>query len=184
MPGIYRGACIYNKRTTLIVANELRNTEHNASLKLFASREQERDKAFTVFQGPLLKRLSSLLEKTVVGLWNIYQLKGGFMKRHEITIDDIDEMGWGLIKMGIRATPPKQVIEELGKQSVIQVIDTKDFVKEKGTKEIVKEMGTKEIVKEMGTKEIVREMGIEKIVSEVGVEEIEAYLKELKAKQS
>ena len=53
-PGVLRSTNIYAKHVTLLLLNELRNEPHNAFVKTFASRKQQKAKAFALLQQGLV----------------------------------------------------------------------------------------------------------------------------------
>ena len=50
LPGVYRSDNLYVAHITILVLNQLRDEPHNALVKAFASRQQEKAKAFRLLR--------------------------------------------------------------------------------------------------------------------------------------
>ncbi|MEO5347986.1 MAG: hypothetical protein H7834_16665 [Magnetococcus sp. YQC-9] len=69
--GVYQSQPLWGGAIRLILLNELADEKRNAPLKCFASRREERKKAFQTIKQTGLFRISVAFGQTVVGLWRL-----------------------------------------------------------------------------------------------------------------
>jgi len=91
-PGLYRSSYPMVERVAILVLNKLRPETHNAYIKLFASREEEKQKAFDLLAK--IKKLPSWLWLYMSGLKQVmFPWKGEEEMTVEITADYVMKIG-------------------------------------------------------------------------------------------
>ncbi len=112
--GVYRSPLPLLRRVWLLVLNELPPSPHNAYVKLFASREQEREAAFAAL-GPPIASESPPLQDYVVGLQRTLELKGESGMAEILTPDKIMEMGHEMRQRILETATPEERLVGLTK---------------------------------------------------------------------
>ncbi len=158
--GVYYTKIPLLKQAILIVLNELSDEPHNAWLKCFASRYQEKRKAFALLDKMESKKLNLFLS----GLrkhW--FEEKKEYKMNTELTPESLIEMGksWG-----------EFYLSHLNAEERLAGLDAEERLAGLGTKERLAGLKTREIVSAVDHK---------KILAELSVEEIETYLHQIKA---
>ena len=97
--GVYQSDYQLLKNITLISLNKLSDMPHNAWIKCFASRQQEKSKAFNLLKtsGLTLSTVTTQLSRFVGGLWQLMLATKGEHMITEMTREQMIEMGemWG-----------------------------------------------------------------------------------------
>jgi len=91
--GVYRSINPVLERIHLICLNQLKPEPHNAFIKCFASRTNEKRKAFSLIRRELQSDLSTQLYWFIKGLWEHWFKKGKAEMREPLTTEDVLEMG-------------------------------------------------------------------------------------------
>ena len=111
-PGVYRSVQPLLSRVGLILLNELPAAEHNAFVKVFASRQRERDEAF--------QRLNELVEPTQLEMYLLglrrKLLQGENTMSTQVTPQDILELGEAYRKRIIETATPQERLAGLEPQ--------------------------------------------------------------------
>ena len=92
-PGIYKSRNPLAESVTLLLLNELADTPHNAWLRCFASRKQEKKSAFATLMGRGFSSFSHQLQWFLEGLLHHWFATGGENMETEITPDDVMWIG-------------------------------------------------------------------------------------------
>jgi len=172
--GVYQSRHPLLESVPLLTLNELSGEPHNAYIKCFASRMQEKKAAFRILGGQNIGPLSEELLWFLQGLWKHWFSKGGAPMKQELTPEQVMEMGrmWGDV-----------YLSTLSAEKVVRAVGTEDIVKAVGTEDIVKAVGTEDFVKAVGTEDIIRAIGSEELLKGLSVKKIEAYLRKLKKRK-
>ena len=117
--GVYRSPLPLLRRVWLLVLNEL--SPHNAYVKLFASREQEREAAFAVL-GPPIATESPSLQAYVMGLQQTLELKGESGMAEILTPDKIMEVGQEMRQRILETATPEERLMGLTKAERRQLL--------------------------------------------------------------
>ena len=127
LPGVYRSENIYVAHITLLVLNQLRDESHNALVKAFASRAQEKAKAFRLLRR--FWRLSTELLLMFEVLQTIWSLPEGATMNEILTPERVLEIGQEWKRILIQHTPKAELKEllstELKQELIEQGIDQK-----------------------------------------------------------
>ncbi len=90
-PGVYRSQNRYIAHITLVVLNQLQAESQNALVKTFASRSQEKSKAFELLQQNW--QLSTELWAMLDGLQTIWSLPEGVKMSEALTVEQVMKIG-------------------------------------------------------------------------------------------
>ena len=172
--GVHRSGNPMLEAVPLLTLNDLSKEPHNAYVKCFASRMQEKRAAFRILKGRNISPLSMRLLRLLQGLWKLWFSKGGDFMKQELTPEDVMEMGkmWG-----------DAYLSSLSPEDLVKAVGTEDLVRAVGTEDLVRAVGTEDFVRAVGTKNIVKAIGSEEILKGMSVKEIEAYLRKRKKKR-
>jgi len=113
--GIYRSPLPLLRRVWLLVLNELPPSPHNAYVKLFASREQEREAAFAALDEPTLTE-SPPLYAFMIGLQRTMDVKGESNMAELMTPDKIMEIGEEIRQRVLETATPEERLAGLAPQ--------------------------------------------------------------------
>jgi len=187
--GVYRSRHPLLESVPLLTLNELSEEPHNAYIKCFASRKQEKRAAFRMLKGsPLSEKLLWFLQ----GLWKHWFSKGGVFMKQELTPEDVMEMGkmWGDTYLSslsaedlVKAVGTEDIVKAVGTEDLVKAVGAEDFVKAVGTEDLVKAVGTENILKWLKPEDRLRGLRPEERISGLSVKEIEACLRKLKKKK-
>ena len=173
-PGVYQNLHPLTEFITLILLNELADTPHNAWIKCFASRKQEKKSAFEMLMSKSFSSLNRRLQWFIEGLFHYLFKTGGKDMDIEITPDDVMKIGkkWQMaILSGLK---PEDRLAGLAPKDRLAGLAPKDRLAGLALKDRLAGLTPKD-----------RLAGIEPgdILAEFTLEEIEAHLKKLKNKQ-
>lgn len=112
--GVYQSPLPLLRRIWLLVLNELPASPQNAFVKLFASRDQEREAAFGALGAPMATE-SPTLQAYVMGLQRTLELKGESGMAEILTPDDIMEVGHEMRQRIIETATPEERLMGLTK---------------------------------------------------------------------
>lgn len=118
-PGVYRSTNPLLQRIHLICLNQLQPQPHNAFIKCFSSRPNEKRKAFSLIQRELERHLSTQLYWFISGLWKHWFKKGKTEMREPLTTEDVLEMGkmWG--DAFLATVPPQEYLSHHKPEEVL-----------------------------------------------------------------
>lgn len=105
--GVYHSALPLLRRVRLLVLNELPSKPHNAYVKLFASREREREAAFEALSEPEVT-ISSQLHAYMFGLQETLDVMGESNMAEMLTPDRIMEIGEKIRQRVLDAATPEE----------------------------------------------------------------------------
>jgi len=100
LQGVYRSRYEVLNQIVLLSLNELSNQPQNAFIKCFASRLQEKRRAFNTVKRYRWQSMTTQLKWFIAGLWDFwFALKGDDLMNVELTPEEITEMGkmWGQV---------------------------------------------------------------------------------------
>ncbi len=120
-PGVLRSSNIYASHITLLLLNELRDEPHNAFVKTFASRKQQKAKAFVLLQQ--FHELSVDLLRLLEGLETIWSLPEGAKMSELLTVEQVIEIGKERSRLLLHNLPPEEIdpyINPLYKQQLVE----------------------------------------------------------------
>ena len=108
--GVYESRPLWGGVLRLILLNELADGPQNAPLKCFASRQEERKKAFKTIARTGLFRLSVALDRIIVGLWRL-QMKSSLNppEMEGITPEDVSQLGREWFESMVDMTPEEEL---------------------------------------------------------------------------
>jgi hypothetical protein len=110
------------KSVPLLVLNELSDEPHNAYIKCFASRMKEKKAAFRMLKRQNTGSFSLKLLWLLQGLWNHWFSKGGDPMKHELTPEQVIEMGkmWGDVYLS--TLNPEERLRGLGPEELLKAL--------------------------------------------------------------
>ena len=117
--GVYRSPLPLLRRIWLLVLNDLPPNPHNAYVKLFASREQERGAAFAALDSPTITE-SVPLHAYMMGLQQTLELKGEGDMAELLTPDRIMEIGEEIRQRVLETATPEEKLAGLGPQERLE----------------------------------------------------------------
>ena len=103
--GVYLSALPLLRRVRLLVLNELPSTPHNAYVKLFASREREREAAFEALSAP---EVTIAIARLHVWSARTLEVKGESNMAEMLTPDRIMEIGEKIRQRVLDAATPEE----------------------------------------------------------------------------
>lgn len=111
-PGVYLSQNPWTSTLRIILLNELADTPGNAPIKCFASRMEERKKAFETIRQAKLFRLSIGFGRTMTNIWRL--LMNNAAQDHwnleELTLDGVQELGKEWIEFLLDAIPAEELL--------------------------------------------------------------------------
>ena len=108
--GVYEAKPTWGGVIRLILLNELSDEAHNASLKCFASRQEERKKAFETIKHTGLFKLSVSFGRIIVGLWRLL-MKGSLNspEMEGVTPEYVTQLGKEWLDLLVDTTPDEEL---------------------------------------------------------------------------
>ncbi|MEO5334321.1 MAG: DUF4351 domain-containing protein [Magnetococcus sp. YQC-5] len=108
--GVYQSNPFWGGNIRLILLNELADEPHNAPLKCFSSRQEERKKAFKTIRQSGLNKLSVSFGQIINGLWRLL-MKGSLNtpEMEGVTSDYMIQFGKDLFVAIMDATPDEEL---------------------------------------------------------------------------
>ena len=113
--GVYRSPLPLLRRVWLLVLNDLPPHPHNAFVKLFASREQEREAAIAALDAPTITE-SAPLYAYMMGLQRTLDVKGESDMAELLTPDKILEIGEEIRQRVLETATPEEKLAGLDPQ--------------------------------------------------------------------
>ena len=110
--GVYRSQLPLLRRVWLLVLNELDPQPHNAYVKIFASRAEERETAFALLDIPVVEETADL-QSYILGLRSTMEAIGESQMSQELTPEKIMEIGEQVREFVLETTKPENVGETL-----------------------------------------------------------------------
>ena len=123
--GVYHSALPLLRRVWLLVLNELPSKPHNAYVKLFASREREREAAFEALSAPEVT-ISSQLHAYMFGLQETLEVKGESDMAEMLTPDRIMEIGEKIRQRVLDAATPEERLAGLDPEERLAGLDPEE----------------------------------------------------------
>ncbi len=105
--GVFSSPLPLLRRVWLLVLNDLPPHPHNAFVKLFASREEEREAAFAVLNSPTVTE-SPPLQAYMMGLQRTLKMKGESDMAEILTPDKIMEIGQKMRQSILESATPEE----------------------------------------------------------------------------
>jgi len=183
----------------LLCLNELSKEMHNAFVKCFASRRQEKTVAFNAIMQEWIKKLNPELQRFIDGLlcyW--FSEKGEHMETLELTPEKVKEMGkmWAdMVLSGMsvddvlaRFSPddvlsrykPEEVLSRYKPEEVLSLYNPEERLKGIGTEERLKGLEPEERLKGLEPEERLKGLGLKERLKGLSEAEIEEYLREIR----
>lgn len=188
-PGIFYTKIRGFRNVILMSLNDLSNAPHNAFFKCFASRRQEKQKAFDLLKRVNLPSLTQRLEWFLAGLWEYwFQLEGQNMNI-ELTPEQVMEMGqmWGEIHLSLlpveqrlAGLAPAERLTGLKPQEVLSLFPPEERLKGLKPQERLQGLKPQEVLSLFQPTERVRGLKPQEVLSQFQPEEIEQYLNQVK----
>lgn len=116
--GVFRSSLPIMRRVLLLALNRLPATSNNAMVKLFASRDRERDAAFAALDRHLFKE-SPELGAYVLGLMQTFNVKGELNMAETLTPEKVMEYGKRIQELIIEAGTPEQRLAGLSPDEIL-----------------------------------------------------------------
>ena len=160
--GVYRSTNPLLQRIHLICLNELQPEPHNVFMKCFASRTNEKRKAFSLIRRELQSDLSTQLYWFVRGLWRHWFKKGKVEMSEVLTTQEVLEMGkiWG--------------------DNFFSVVTPEEAFSHYKAEDAARYYKPEELLNHVEPKDAARFYKSEELLSALSLEEIEAYLRRVK----
>jgi hypothetical protein len=175
--GVYRSQYPLLSQVTLLSLNQLSDEPHNAWVKCFASRLDEKQKAFEQLSHSI-KTLSWPLEQIITSLWQFwFILKGGKMKI-ELTPEQVEQTGkmWG--ERYLRSLPIEEIMRYVKPEELMRYVKPEDILAQlKPTERLA---GLKPMERLVGLKPSERLAGLK----QQELDELEQQIKKLKQKKT
>ena len=109
----------------LLVLNDLPPHPHNAFVKLFASREQEREAAFAALDSPTVT-MSPQLHAYMTGLQETLEVKGEIDMAETLTPDKIMEIGEKIRQRVLETATAEEKLAGLDPKEILAGIDPQE----------------------------------------------------------
>lgn len=132
--GVYRSPLPLLRRVWLLVLNDLPPSPHNAYVKLFASREQEREAAFAALDAPTLTE-SPPLYAFMIGLQRTMDVKGESNMAELMTPDKIMEIGEEIRQRVLETATPEERLAGLAPQERLAGLEPQERLEGLGPQE-------------------------------------------------
>jgi hypothetical protein len=113
----------------LLVLNDLPPHPHNAFVKLFASREQEREAAFAALNSPTVT-MTPQLHAYMFGLQETLEVKGEINMAEILTADKIMEIGEKIRQRVLETATPEEKLAGLDPKDILAGFEPQDILAE------------------------------------------------------
>ncbi|MYC94912.1 MAG: hypothetical protein F4X14_08065 [Caldilineaceae bacterium SB0661_bin_32] len=123
--GVFRSPLPLLRRVWLLVLNDLPPTPHNAFVKLFASREQERKAAFGALAATEVT-MSPQLHAYMFGLQETLEVKGEIDMAEMLTPDKIMEIGEKIRQRVLETATPEEKLAGLDPQERLEGLEPQE----------------------------------------------------------
>ena len=183
--GVYLNESYVVKPVRMILLNELADTPYNSFFKCFASRKSEKETAFSRMEKFKTDELPITFwnyASILIKLW--FSIKGGFMKKKEITPEDVMRMGEMMGEAYLSSVSLDDFLSRFDQKEVLSRYTPEEIVKALKPEEIVKALKPEEIMKALKPEEIVKTLKPEEIMKALKPEEIEDFLRKMKSEHS
>ncbi|MCP4105618.1 MAG: hypothetical protein GY749_08795, partial [Desulfobacteraceae bacterium] len=192
--GVYLNESYVVKPVQLILLNELADTPHNSFFKCFASRKSEKEAAFSrmkKFETDELPITFWNYASILIKLW--FSIKGGFMKKKEITPEDVMRMGEMMGEAYLSSVSiddflsrykPEDIMKEFKPEERIKGLKPEDIMKALKPEERIKGLKPEERIKGLRPEERIKGLKPEDIMKALKPEDIEEFLRKMKSKHS
>ncbi len=117
--GVFRSHLPLLRRVWLLVLNDLPSQPHNAYVKLFASREREREAAFAALDAPVVAE-SPRLQVYMVGLQRALDVKGEIEMAEVLTPEKVMEIGEKVRQRILELATPDEIDDTL-RQRILEM---------------------------------------------------------------
>lgn len=125
--GVYRSTNPVLQRIHLICLNELQPKQHNAFIKCFASRTNEKRKAFSLIRRELQGDLSTQLYWFIKGLWEHWFKKGKAEMREPLTSEKVLEIGKMWTDNVFSIIPPEEALSYYKPQELLSRLPVEEI---------------------------------------------------------
>ena len=127
--GVFRSPLPLLRRVWLLVLNDLPPHPHNAFVKLFASREQEREAAFAALNSPTVT-MTPQLHAYMFGLQETLEVKGEINMAEILTPDKIMEIGEKIRQRVLETATPEEKLAGLDPKDILAGFEPQDILAE------------------------------------------------------
>ena len=127
--GVFRSPLPLLRRVWLLVLNDLPPHPHNAFVKLFASREQEREAAFAALDSPTVT-MTPQLHAYMLGLQETLEVKGEINMAEILTADKIMEIGEKIRQRVLETATPEEKLAGLDPKDILAGFEPQDILAE------------------------------------------------------
>ena len=173
--GVFRSPLPLLRRVWLLVLNELPPQPHNAFVKLFASREQEREAAFATLAAPTVT-MSPQLHAYMFGLQETLEVKGGRDMAEMLTPDKIMEIGEKIRQRVLETATPEERVAGLDPQERVAGLDPRERLAGLDPQEILAGLDPQERVAGLDPRERLAGLDPQEILAGLDPQEILAGL--------
>jgi hypothetical protein len=123
--GVYRSSYLFLNRVLLLALNELLPKPNNAFVKLFASRQQEREAAYAALDASVLEE-SPRLHTYLVGLKRVLDVKGDVGMAKTLTKEEVIEIGEMVCQRVLEMATPEERLFGLGAEERLAGLGPKE----------------------------------------------------------
>jgi hypothetical protein len=183
--GIYHSDNCFIADIPLISLNTLPNTERNAWIRCFASKKQERKKAFDYLDQVDLKKLSQALRWAIMGLRNIFfgrpkvDTENLLMEPEEIMrVGKFWEKSWE--KGYLDSLSPEERLQGLDAETVLSHFDSDTVLNHFDSDTVLSHFDSDTVLSHFDSDTVLSHFDSETILKHLTPEQIEAYLKKIK----
>ena len=125
--GVFRTTILFVGRVMLLALNRLPARTNNAFVKLFASREQEREAGFASLEKSVLAE-SSDMHAYVLGLRQTLNVKGGSIMAEVLTPEKVLEYGKRIRQLVFETGTPEERLAGLSPDEILAALSTDEIL--------------------------------------------------------
>ena len=143
--GVFRTTIPFVGRVMLLALNRLPARTNNAFVKLFASREQEREAGFASLEKSVLAE-SSDMHAYVLGLRQTLNVKGGSIMAEVLTPEKVLEYGKRIRQLVFETGTPEERLAGLSPDEILAALSTDEILAHLRPDEILARLSPDEIL--------------------------------------
>jgi hypothetical protein len=143
--GVFRTTIPFVGRVMLLALNRLPARTNNAFVKLFASREQEREAGFASLEKSVLAE-SSDMHAYVLGLRQTLNVKGGSTMAEVLTPEKVLEYGKRIRQLVFETGTPEERLAGLSPDEILAALSTDEILAHLSPDEILARLSPDEIL--------------------------------------
>ena len=143
--GVFRTTIPFVGRVMLLALNRLPARTNNAFVKLFASREQEREAGFASLEKSVLAE-SSDMHAYVLGLRQTLNVKGGSIMAEVLTPEKVLEYGKRIRQLVFETGTPEERLAGLSPDEILAALSTDEILAHLSPDEILARLSPDEIL--------------------------------------